>query len=101
MPIALRMPIWRDFCMTEIASTLAMARTTDTTTNTWIMMLDTLWPLRPDSSCSFCAFQLVTSRSMSSGSACSSAAIVSARKTSPLSTCISIDVTWPARSSCS
>ncbi len=43
-------------------------------------MLDIALAVKARQSCSFCAFQLVTSRSMNSGSACSSAAIVCLRQ---------------------
>ena len=48
VPIALRIPISRDFWTTETTRTLAMPRATATTTKNWIIQLEALWDLQPD-----------------------------------------------------
>ena len=52
--MAFSMPICRDRCSTLIASMLAMAMTTEASTNVWMMMLEKPWLSSPLSSWAFC-----------------------------------------------
>ena len=58
VPVARRIPISRDFCTTDTASTLAMPRATASTTNTWIIRLEELCDRSPVRSCSLDFIQL-------------------------------------------
>ena len=62
VPVALRMPISRDFWMTDTPSTLAIPSATASTTRIWIIQLEADWERRPTSSCRLSSIQLSAER---------------------------------------